>query len=794
MANNISDKTKVVGKVPLDSIAYTPVTKPGGSYNDAFSEILQLPFVITVDTQDEMAAIRPVDGIGCRITTTARAGLFRWTDGDFTAEHAADPDEYDYVKGDGIDVNSGIWVRLKITALQLGDNAVTTTKISADAVTGPKIASGAVSTAKIAGGAVTTEKLAEKSVTRAKASSDIVTQVANVTELRAVVKDALSDGSTVKVIGTPRKGGWDWDSSDLSAEVAADPYNPVTGVGGIEFMPLDGEDGSTGAFRRIVKENRYYAGWAGAVPYDSDSPVATQAALNYFFDYFEDIEQVTLVWSGEWAISENVHMKGNDDQDFVHGRLICIGGMAEALTIDAREARGRGAVRVTGTGGNDYNSRTVLNLIGMAQPLRSNFADGFVVENALRYGIVSESEGYVGTSNTIDVGYGRIRAINCGSAGDRDEDNVWSVKFTYSARTDTGTANNSNQRTELTVSGMPAELRVEDQVRIGTGFYDVTAVDHGAGTLELFPWVDPIGSTSGDIYSCHGGAVLIDGANTADCTIDAINALRCGCGLMSSALYGPVVKNLQTQVTAISIGQRGLNYGFTVIGFHPETPPDTAVDFLKLDTVTSRTNIMGFSVLRWGDIRQLSPRDLTGSQNDGALRQLAGVNFLDGSGTQFYTGVSPRNSNATANLALSNKQGDNVKSSNRNAALTVTLSFDDDADRLFGAKTASLLRCGVGATGGASGDITIEPSSTDATAGITVMGSSSYVVAANSDYAVRVDFLFDYREQDWRVIQIPGTEAAAAISDPSGGATVDAEARAAINDIIDALQKNGVVT
>jgi len=203
MANNISDKTKVVGKVPLDSIAYTPVTKPGGSYNDAFSEILQLPFVITVDTQDEMAVIRPVDGVGCRITTTARAGLFRWTDGDFTAEHAADPDEYDYVKGDGIDVNSGIWVRLKITALQLGDNAVTTTKISAGAVTGSKIASGAVSTAKIADEAVTTEKLADNSVTRAKASSDIVTQVANVTELRALT--GLTGGT---IALTSYQDGW----------------------------------------------------------------------------------------------------------------------------------------------------------------------------------------------------------------------------------------------------------------------------------------------------------------------------------------------------------------------------------------------------------------------------------------------------------------------------------------------------------------------------------------------------------------------------------------------------------
>ena len=575
---------------------------------------------------------------------------------------------------------------------------------------------------------------------------DAMAKVDNVAALRSTVKATLSDGQVIKVTDTPRKGSWEWDSSDLSAEVAADPYNAGTGIGGIEYMPLSGEDGSTGAFRRIVKENRYYAGWAGAIPYDS------QPGLQYFFDYFENTEQVTLVWSGEWGIESTVTMKG-DDKDFVSGRLICLGAMTEALVIDARECRHRGAVRVTGTGGNDYTTRTVTNLVAMGQSLRSNFSDGFVVENALRWGITSVSETYAGTPNTIDVGYGRIRALNCGSAGDRDGSDVWYVKFTYSARTDTGTANNSNQRTELTVSGMPAELRVKDPVRIGNNYYDVTAVDHGAGTLELFPWVDPIGSTSGDIYACHGGPVLIDGANTADCTIDAINSLRCGCGITSSALYGPVVKNLQTQVTAVSIGQRGLNYGFTVIGFHPETPPDTAVDFLKFDTVASRTNIMGFSVLRWGDIRQLSPRDLTGSTDDGALRQLDGVSFFDGAGIQHYTGVLPRNTNSTANLSLSNKQGESVKSSNRNAALTVTLSFDDDADRLFGAKTASLLRCGTGATGGAAGDITFQPSTEDATAGITVMGAASYVVSANATNAVRIDLLFDYREQDWRVIE-----------------------------------------
>mgnify|MGYP001175605641 CR=1 FL=1 len=37
-----------------------------------------------------------------------------------------------------------------------------------------------------------------------------------------------------------------------------------------------------------------------------------------------------------------------------------------------------------------------------------------------------------------------------------------------------------------------------------------------------------------------------------------------------------------------------------------------------------------------------------------------------------------------------------------------------------------------------------------------------------------------------------GTQAAV-IADPSGGATTDAEARAAINDIIDALQAFGIV-
>jgi hypothetical protein len=217
-----------------------------------------------------MADIRPVDGIGCRIAATTRAGFFRWTDGDFTAEHAADPDEYDYVKGDGIDVNSGIWVRLKITALQLGDNAVTTTKISANAVTGSKIASGAVSTAKIADEAVTTQKLADNSVTRAKASSDIVTQAANITELRALTGLNV-DGQILDLAGRDAVGDGG-GSPNLYVDLS-DTTTPDDGVTTFE----------AGGGVRIKRPNtgEISARFFGA--YGKDGPEYTQA--------FEDIIQ-----------------------------------------------------------------------------------------------------------------------------------------------------------------------------------------------------------------------------------------------------------------------------------------------------------------------------------------------------------------------------------------------------------------------------------------------------------------------------------------------------------------------
>lgn len=67
---------------------------------------------ILVDTIDGMRAIdRPKTGMAAQVTTTGRAGLFRWQSGDLSAECAADPERLVYVPSDDDpDGETGAWV------------------------------------------------------------------------------------------------------------------------------------------------------------------------------------------------------------------------------------------------------------------------------------------------------------------------------------------------------------------------------------------------------------------------------------------------------------------------------------------------------------------------------------------------------------------------------------------------------------------------------------------------------------------------------------------------------------
>lgn len=69
--------------------------------------------VLSMSTIDAMSALpSPTDGLAVQVTTTGRAGLFRWQSGDLSAEVAADPERLIYVPAeDDLTGSIGAWVR-----------------------------------------------------------------------------------------------------------------------------------------------------------------------------------------------------------------------------------------------------------------------------------------------------------------------------------------------------------------------------------------------------------------------------------------------------------------------------------------------------------------------------------------------------------------------------------------------------------------------------------------------------------------------------------------------------------
>jgi len=83
--------------------------------NVKIGEAAGLDKVDVIRKADTLTALKTYtgqsDGQAVEITTTGRAGLFRWTLGDFSAEVAADTQEGVYAVGSGVAATFGAWVR-----------------------------------------------------------------------------------------------------------------------------------------------------------------------------------------------------------------------------------------------------------------------------------------------------------------------------------------------------------------------------------------------------------------------------------------------------------------------------------------------------------------------------------------------------------------------------------------------------------------------------------------------------------------------------------------------------------
>jgi len=184
------------------------------------------------------------------------------------------------------------------------------------------------------------------------------------------------------------------------------------------------------------------------------------------------------------------------------------------------------------------------------------------------FAIYGVETGPAGTNDNMS-NFGHIEASRVGS-GPRDGDAVRGQTTTFSARTDTGSANSFDQRSVLTVAAMHPVYMDGSQrcteIRIGgTGrLYTVMEVNRGANTISVFPWI-PGGVVAGNIEYYFGAAVCLRGSDSNLINIGTLSAQICGGGLDLQSLYGGTIGLIHCEGSGVAL-RIGRDPSSTILG------------------------------------------------------------------------------------------------------------------------------------------------------------------------------------------------------------------------------------
>lgn len=326
-----------------------------------------------------------------------------------------------------------------------------------------------------------------------------------------------------------------------------------------------------------------------------------------------------------------------------------------------------------------------------------------------------------------DTTFGNIEVFDIGCYNG----SVSTLTATVSARVDNGSSNSLGQTSTLTVSAQPpAGLTAGDGFVIIAGNpHVVTAVNAGAGTINVFPWPD-LTFTTGTISYIVGQGVRTGGVDDNVLGMD-VNAIRCGIGLHSHSLYGAAIGRLQTQACACAIGvgvfnnsDIGLKIGATYF--------ESSNLFNVLVFTTGDTNMVIEGIYsnpvdysKWVNVS--APRSSgtlpTGNFLSPTFTKIKGV--VVGNDTVLYPAPQTPGSQTNSAETLSIGASPSVHAAYKANTLTVNLQSALNLNRISGLTDVWFAVTGTGTNNAPTGTITVQPTSSDSTAGYTVNGGAS---------------------------------------------------------------------
>lgn len=532
-----------------------------------------------------------------------------------------------------------------------------------------------------------------------------------------------------------------------SAAVTIATYDNITGNAGSIFTTLAASSGSsligytqggTGAVATTVQAKlREFVSVQdfGAV---GNGIANDTAAVQAFFDYIAANNVGTAYCDGKFLISSGVYYGDGVSQVAtlqIVGSAEFIASTAIDTLVDFRSSSflgWSGTLRVTGTGGTTYASRTCrvgINIAtsGTATSSRMTF-DVILARFFYDTGVSIES------SSTL-TNLGNVKSLYCGSGR-----TGFSLTANWSNPIDSGTSNSTNQSTVINVTALPpAVLETPTIVNISGQPYYVVSVDTTNSRLTVFPWVDSTLS-SGSLIYMFGGGVHIKGADAGIIGANQIDSIGCGFGLWTTSLYGPIVNRLVSQNCGAGFAY-GLNVsassvGFTLNGYYAEA---NEFDLVKVTGAFSSggANIHGGVIITDYETNYAKWASCAAARNSGNVLTGSGLSsnqvvvISAGMTHEFLTiGANGQEVASSYSLFPTNTPRNNIF---RRDSWTINVQApNDDLNRLFGYGFDTLTIIGITNTNGnPTGTFTF-----NAPVGYTVNGGASAAFAGFTGPAV----------------------------------------------------------
>jgi hypothetical protein len=242
------------------------------------------------------------------------------------------------------------------------------------------------------------------------------------------------------------------------------------------------------------------------------------------------------------AIEDIVHLRG-----FWHSKML-------------------GRLEVLGTGGDTLSGNTCMHAIRLSRSAGASFGH-LIGRNVRGWGVRNTGTNYHFAS--IE----KVSASNCG-AGGGTSGRIVTVNVTGFDKTGSG----NSQLSVLTVDD-PANIpSIEHDIRWGFVPVDrfphkIREVDYDAGTISIFPYLDPEDEVPGEFQLVFGGGLRL-GGQAAKTIVHSVDSVRNGTGLWLFGAAGQLISAYGSEFdaihTALASDPGAAFGGATIDGWHGE--------------------------------------------------------------------------------------------------------------------------------------------------------------------------------------------------------------------------------